>query len=598
MIKSEPILPIRFYDNFYDQQRFNFHCSDRDQIDLKFPALNLPHFQLRRNKKYNLPDRFFLRSVCTDIDYNYYKVLPEAAANLGNPALTDFIGPFENFSFLISDPIEPGEIILGPLLKIDCDVLTFIPFSPLLVATGSLTITVFASTYLHLKILVDEMTISVGSSFWIKIYAGASLQGVITQPGIYNFNIVMNAATTISVVFDNMMGSDSFKISYLQVTYDPLTIISATDIDLDPSKLKTIPMANGTDIIAYCEELAIYNIPEGEYYYVIGNDFDSYVSEPFKIISLKESEELYKLTWYSTCDINDAILYKSLPCYFRNRLFLDAGLFKPEYDTKEEGEENGKGESAIQFQKWKKNLNLEVGKSPEFLSDALSGIFLHDVVALKKPLNILQESNNGEFSVIKVISDVSQVLEDCFQRVNLKLLLTDIYTDTACCNDAEIFDCTPCKYVTGLCDLGASYGLLMPPSVGVPGLYSCATGNIVTTVREDELICYEGKYVTIKKNVSGNWYISNTYPIIAAVTPSWFFYYVTAYIIPNSFAIIEYDKNGAGWTYLDAVGDDGTGLVVYYLYFSLLIGATSLKLRINNVTLTCDLAYTDEYILI
>ncbi len=598
MIKSEPILPIRFYDNLFDQQRFNFHCSDRCQLDLKFPASAMPHFQFKRNRKYNMPDKFILRSICTDIENNFYKIVPESAANFGRPDTDNFFGAFpKDGSFIPS--IGIGTIVDFPFFDINCDYLTSLPFEDPSYITyqPKISVPVLANKYVHFKLIVDEMTISLGSAFEIKIYAGTTYISSIYQPGVYNFDIQTGIATDISVYFVSMNSTDSFKISYIQATYDILSITDPTDIDLNETKLKAIPMNSGEDIIAYCEDISVYNIPQGEYYYIVGNDTNYYVSETFHIISLKESEKLYKLSWNSTCDINDAILYKyaSVSCNFINRLFLDAGLFKPEYESKEEGEENGKGDFSAQLQKWKKYLNFEVGKSPEFLSDALSAVFLHDYIRLKKPLNILQETNNGEFAVERVIGDVTNVLEDCFQKVNLKLLLSDAYTDTSCCNTAKLFDCTPCKYTAGdnNCE-GYSYYLLMPPEVGVPGLYSCAT-NAQIYVRPDELICFNGKYVTIGQNEVGVWSITNTYPTIASVTPVWFFYVVTAYIIPNSFAIVEYNKDGAGWTYLDTLTDDGTGLIVYYLPFLIPLGAEDLKIRIHNVTLTCDFGYTDVY---
>lgn len=613
MIKSEPILPIRFYDDLFDQQRFNFHCKDNCQFELKYPSNELPFFQFTRNKKYQLPDLFFLRKACTDDLYKYYKDIPEAASNFGGYDSDNFYLPAQPFprgAIIHLDGHPHGDDYGIPdFLTLNCEKLVpnlaNVPPNAI-VYSSDLIIPLSDETGYEFKIIVDKF-VNNSSTFFIKIYSDdVNLIGVIDHPGIFYFPFVSSANNTpgpqIKLVFENFTNQDYFEISYVQATLTTyITSIFTGDIQLDETLLKVVPMNNGKDIITYCGDYKYYNVPDGLYYYIVLSGNDSYFSETFNIISLKETEKMYRLKWFSTCDINDNILYKSHPCVgdilsYSNQLYLDAGLFKPEYNTKEEGEENGKGDLTVLLQIWEKTLNFEIAKAPEFIADALSGVFLHDKVFLRKPSNFLQEKNNSEFQVKKVTQDVTSVLEDCFQKVNMKLLLFNKYNDTACCVPAEIFDCTPCKYTAGdSCDSGLPYALLLPPSVGIHGLYDCATGGLVSpSPRPTDLICFNGKYYTIEL-ISGNWVVTNIYPKIISVNLAFIFFVVHAGLIPNSFGIIEYNKNGAGWTYLDTIAADNIGDWFYTIPLFLPIGATDFKIRIHNVTLTCDFGYTDIY---
>src|SRR5688572_3999849 len=94
MRKSSPILPIAFYDDLFDQQRFNSHSANADQLELVYPFNALPHFQLRRTKALTACTKFYLRNVITDLSANYgfYKQVPEPASIFSTYAAENFFG--------------------------------------------------------------------------------------------------------------------------------------------------------------------------------------------------------------------------------------------------------------------------------------------------------------------------------------------------------------------------------------------------------------------------------------------------------------------------------------------------------------------------
>lgn len=608
MNRSEPILPIRFYDDLFDQQRFSTECSEFCQLKLLYPSNELPHFQIRRPSKYELPNKFFLRNVCVDESYNYYKVIPEGSANFGGGPSDNFYGAFpKNGSF--SD--GGGEEQL-PFLKIDCANLTSIPFNCSVgtMLYSEIQINIDDAANYSFKLIVDQLFKSVGSAFVINVSIGGpgaptSLIGSITGPGAYVFDFYTGSGETRLILsFENMECDDNFSISYMQIMMNLFYDIATGDVLLDETKLRVIPMSDGTDTIVFCGSFSnnTVSVPKGQYYYIVVSGLDVYFSETFTIEDIKNLEHNYKLTWWNTCDLGrtNSVLYQNngtnvfQPCAFRNILYLDSNLFRPEYDTTEEGDENGEGDISVQFQKWRKNLNFEVPKSPEFLTDALSAIFLHDNIYVKKPLNKKQDILSNEYKVLKVVNNISQVLDDCFQTVNLRFMLENKYIDTGCCTVGNIFDCTPCRYIAG--DNCEEYGyILVIEGVGVHGLFDCSTGQLVSPPpRPTDLICYNGKLYTIEL-ISNVWTVTNIYPQITNVTLVFIMFVVDADVVPFSFAQIEYNKDGGGWVYLDTIQGDANGHLTYWLPFFVPFGATDLKLRIHNVTLNCDYGYSDEY---
>lgn len=604
MNKSVPILPLRFYDDLYDQSRFSTHCKNQCQLDLVYPANELPFFQFIRKSKFQTPTNFYLRKTCTDIDYNFYKSINENSNNFGN---VNQYGAFPKTQTGI-DSTPPGSMGIYDVIKIDCGKAMSVPLPAnvtLQTPNASIVFPIDGDPVnIKFKIIVDTLVIAPGSSFSLRLYNDNTLFAIISQPGTFIYTVYNgNSTGEITMEVDNYGPGDSFSISYASATTDFFGGLFTGDIQLSVSDLKTFPMADGRDIIVFCKNYQSFNVPEGEYYYVVDSGGDYYFSEVFTIKNARDIEKYYKLTWYNDCDINNHVIYSRNTldgCFYQNRLYLEAGLFNPEYNTVEQGEEDGVGTFTATFQKWQKNLNFEIPKCPEFLTDALSAVFMHKYVFVRKPLNYKQEELRNEYQVLRTVPDIQSVLDDCFQRVNLKFLLSDMFTDSACCNDADIFDCTPCKYVSTSCAGGGAYELVLQElgaPVGPYGLYNCATGGLMSDVRESDIICHNGKYYQIKW-VSPQWVLNSVMPSIAQVLLVFIFYTVTGKVIPYSFGTLQYQYNGGAWTNLDTIQGDANGQVDYVFPLFLITGASSFKIRIHCKTLNCDFGYSDETVIV
>jgi hypothetical protein len=627
MTISDKILPIRFYDSLYDQSRFNSHCHETCQFKLVYPASKLPHFQLNRDSIFVLPALFYLRNVCTDQDYNYYVEIPEGADNFCNNDLaSDWWGGLpkkEIIGYTMDD--EP---IYGPndILITDCCKLKNVFNNAWVIPDMTITLSSAFSLNRHIRINVDKFVNNSGI-FEIRVFNDTVQVGTINTAGTHEIDYIDNGSGLLTLQFYQYAAGDYFEISEIQAWtnyFNTAIAPLADDITLDPTDISVVNMKDGTDTLVYCNTASYTsNIPDGEYYYVIQSGSDIYYSEVFKIISLKEIEKLYKLTWNHDCDLNSAVLYSSstISCTFENVLYLDANLIKPEYDTIEEAEQNGQGDLIPRFKRWQKNITLEVGKSPKFLTDALSAIFLHDNVTVLEPLNVKQDYQNNLSDVLKVTNDISDILLDCYQSVKLKLLLEDKITDTACCNLAEVFDCTPCDYTAGTSAEDCASGYYMEITDGDGSWWSIAcpsdvprysytlrdcNGNVIN-VKPTDVICYEGQYISLTwfegENCfeSGNvqfYYASTIAPVLSTAAFAFIGIYLTGTLIPNTFGKAYFQINCTGaWILGDtfSVGDDGTYTLL--LPTALFIPYTPLNcicFKVQNLTLNCDFGYTNE----
>ena len=102
------------------------------------------------------------------------------------------------------------------------------------------------------------------------------------------------------------------------------------------------PFANlGYDVIVYGGQSAIFTqFLNGQYYAVLSDGFDTWYSEIFTVVN--DIEPYLKITWWDNEDFTmDAgtIVYKyANNTQFRNILYLQADIAKPEYPFEEEGE--------------------------------------------------------------------------------------------------------------------------------------------------------------------------------------------------------------------------------------------------------------------
>ena len=85
--------------------------------------------------------------------------------------------------------------------------------------------------------------------------------------------------------------------------------------------------------------------------------------------------DFVKIEYSNSVDLGDIMYHNS----FRNRIYIDADVSKPEYEIEEDGIEDADGEFDPTLQKWAKKYTLTF-YAQEFLVDALTLMAIHDQI--------------------------------------------------------------------------------------------------------------------------------------------------------------------------------------------------------------------------
>lgn len=612
MLRSEKILPIRFYDDIFNQTRFTKRCNEICDASLLFPSNELPNFQIKREASLNVVSCFRLRNVCTDIDKGFYKVIPEGAQNMQSN--TTFYDPLPEDAFIV-DGI-PGPAI--PIVEFDCGKMKSIDFDPLhYTASGTypqLTINTL-ECMTRFKIVVDKFEDNSGG-FQIRVYDwGIATFYGINKPGAYIFEFAPSA--NIVVQFADFKPGDKFEISYMQAQIMDICCIDSDlrDVELDESKIKIIQLEDGTERLVYCGDDTNYNIPPGDYYYFVKcsgdrpggggsspdvTDLEFYYSEVFTIKTPRDIEKFMCLKWYNSCDIESKIIYDSdtLDCEYQNKIFLNAGLFKPEYPTVREVEENGQGDETEVFKKWSKTKTIDL-VCYEFLVDALSAVFIHDNVFLQKPLNDEELKTHREFKILNIEQEISPEFNDCQQKINMKFLLEKTFTNSKCCDGANLFGRGYKYEAHETCEdayEGSGFILTLndPPESG-DGLLKCSTDQLVPVSESDVIFWHSTDLYYRLKRIDGIYNPVMVAPRITAVVTIAGKYRITGQLIPNTFGIIEYKVNVGDWHDTEKTAKaDSEGNFEVEIPVSLDSG-DYFYLRVHDISREEDFGYSQEF---
>lgn len=158
-------------------------------------------------------------------------------------------------------------------------------------------------------------------------------------------------------------------------TTEIINSIPAADFD-------KIAFANHDYIFYFGEQEHSANINPGSYYLVIKDVENTWYSEDINFqdfsSDLSNGCALTKITYWDTCDIGE-IFYRTeqyLNRQYKNILYLDVDIGKPEYEYEEEGDEDGLGNFSPEYKKSSKLYNLQT-VCPEFFVDALSMLPMH-----------------------------------------------------------------------------------------------------------------------------------------------------------------------------------------------------------------------------
>lgn len=133
-----------------------------------------------------------------------------------------------------------------------------------------------------------------------------------------------------------------------------------------------------------------------------------------------------KLEWWDTCDIG-GIYYQD---GFKNTVFLDTDIGRPDYNILEEGAENGDGVFIKDYSRLQKAPQIQC-YVPEYLADALSLLPLHS--------NVRMTYTNGLYAGL--VRNVSVNIEwdsennDCMALVTISFQQDDQVVKTNCCDN-------------------------------------------------------------------------------------------------------------------------------------------------------------------
>lgn len=546
MRKSELLLPLRIYDNLFDQHRFHTPCEPLHECapPLYVPTHLLPQFQFTRTSSLEVPLRLTMRNICVDDQFGYYKVIPPSAA-IFNPQSSYWgafpkreDGVFDNGSgpqdaqFTIFALAPCGGVKNGDWSMVN----TPGDFTPtggtraVLEATGVSS----GAGWYHVKLVVETFVQSSGSSFKLLLVNGdynGSYVVVqeITAAGIYEFDFDPTL-TALQLVAQDWDADDEFLVTEFQCSLLNPALYSGhiDDRALDTTKIKIIKLADEVDkdVIVYCGDTADYAPVPGVYYYIIEMGEELYFSETFTVKKQKDLDKFYRLYWKNACDIG-RIIFNSTTlsgCNYYSAFYFDGTLFNPKYETTEDTEPNGAGEEIATFKRWEKSQEFLIPKSTPWLTDALSALFLFDTVTLQPAINSLQVVRQDSEEIEKVLSEVSDGEDSCYQKVVLTMISTEAVNQTNCCLANNVFAC-----------------------------------DTDTPVIDSNI-----------ESPSGTWV-----------------FYGTG--LPGAFAVLQYNLNGAGWVDYDYVliAADGTWGPVQIVSGDF-VGITDLDIRIHAKTITCD----------
>lgn len=231
-----------------------------------------------------------------------------------------------------------------------------------------------------------------------------------------------------------------FQIARLTGVY-PLTsikLIGAVEIELLPyiasTDLQVFSFALSDYIVHYGMLPHTATIPPGKYYLMLTDSVNTWYSEDINFIAFNgDTLDLCvptKITYWDTCDVDD-IFYRTGEKQYKNIIYLDVDIGKPEYPVLIEASEDAFGSEVVEFAKLEKTYVLQ-GVFPQFMVDALSLLPLHFAGVIE----VL--THRGYIGNVLTVT-----VDPKWQGTNGALALTDIafvvdrVIKTNCCGDLE-----------------------------------------------------------------------------------------------------------------------------------------------------------------
>ncbi len=454
--------PVRWYDNIFESDRFSSDC-DIERFELISDKTRLLPFQFRRPKSGYPISRWFLRKESID------------------PAI-ELLSPNDSLFTLDTTFWTKGhwQFVNGKLKSqgtIACN----------LSRAGILTI----NKYYTIKIVVSEFYKQVGSLY--KITTDYTTTDTLNINGTGTYVVTFKADTTgFSLQTPLTTANDFSVIESIEIKEYKAFDVSIGDIDLPLSELSLVNIDTESDLIQYCGNEFDFQMPCGKYYMMITYGIDTIVySELITVKDFIPSQSPFTMIeWTNECDLGDIIYQEINGCQYKNRMYVQGELTKPEYPFKEEGEEDGNYKLNITFQKWEKQTSLIVAKCPEFIVDALTGMRLHDTIHITKSIRKKQYEVLAPFEVEHIEYENTSIFNDCATNVELQILLKDKVVDATCCENTQLSSCFDCNYtVTNIDELTGVYYFGNPTEELDFGLYELIDEEYVLIQVENDIVC-------------------------------------------------------------------------------------------------------------
>ena len=584
MIVSPIITPFRWYSKFYEQNRYDVDCSNTCEFKLITDRGHLLPFQFIRDSSGYLIDQWLLRRAC---DAAEPKLLTDENSK--------WYGDYENYWTLDGDFHVYCKILRSGMT--DGDTVT------------RLNLLTIGKSY-RLTFSIADLSLTAGSDLYLKFFEGSNI--IINNVNDLGYYEAEFTATTTDFHFDVHQTTsgitDYIGVEGIQIV--ELFMQNGNDIVLDQTLLKLINVG-ADDYFIYCGTDLGQSLPCGDYYSIITTaDGTVYYSEIITIRDfITDKAPYYILEWSNSCDIQD-VIYQTVGagamspgCAYINLLYLnEAVITKPEYPFKEEGETDGNKTLTPTFQKWEKDIQFLIGKCPEYIVDALTGIRLHDAISVTKPLRKEQLQVTSAIAVQSVEYDIAYINNDCFANVNLKLLLPDKYIDSACCSNNELTECLECSYTITTApndftdDGEGHYAFSDGLGEATAGVYLWNSGTEtwdLLVVPDETIACVqETEYLLLPGTGDGWVIVPSINEVVYSATPSPNFT-VIGYAYPGSFVQLEvWSDEFPEWTpgseILSAAAFELLGFNVF-LSIEETIGTI---FRVRNFTLNCTYGYS------
>lgn len=545
MLLSSLVTPFKWYDKYYDQNRFDNDCNSVCEFKLITDSMHLIPFQFKRPKSPFLMTNWILREACADPNK---KMLSEVDSN--------FVS--ESMSWI------DVNIVDMPTWNVNCN-------------GGVCAITGNEGEYSETRLVWTGLTIGKTYTYNIIVSKYVSTGSILTfsngvtilktfpSAGVFTGTFVANS-TEVSFAFSLISAAEeAFCIQYIQIE-QAFEILSDDVILTIPGFIRYFNRG-ADDYFIYCGTEMSSKLPIGDYYSIMEDEGGNlYYSEVITIEDFVPEKSPYLLfEWWNTCDLKDVIYHSviqyGLGCSYINKLYLPDGvLTRPTYPFKEEGKEDGNATFTPTFQKMDKTVSLIAGRCPEFIIDSLNTVRLHDTIQYKKPLRCKQELIDNAIPVISAECETNYIFNDCFANVELKLLLDEKFVDETCCIEIEKDECMGCLEAGDLnvfdADVYEWALILSPEGSDEPGGLYWYNGSAWVTFEADEelIICTHdsGSYQYQPENPLG----VSTYGYVSVPQITYFaqvsgaVFNVRGSINSHGYGMVQYSTDG-GFVWID-----------------------------------------------